>query len=432
MVLYDDGHSGIFCANSLLDFNELIRIAEKAGVSRALRPEPGNFKVLMTNPPFGSKGKVTDKRILQNFELGYKWKQEKDGRWIKTNKILDGQIPEILFIERSLQLLAEGGRMAIVLPDSILTSPSNGYVREFIKKEAIILGTVGLPEGTFTSAGAGSKTSVLFLRKKLNQQEKQGKVFMAVAENIGYDISSKRGKLIAENDLPIIAEKYLELQSTNDIKFSRKPIIFTISNVGERLDPLFYYQQFIEIPGKKILPLYKVVDFVEDKINPRKFPNQEFYYIEIGDVNVKTGMIEKPYQKLLGKKVPSGLKYIVKEDDILVSLVRPTRGAITIVPKDLDGSLATGGFAVLRAKGEVSKEYIYAILRMPFALNQMGARVGGGTYPTIKVEDVKEIKIPIPSPETEKKIISKTKELFELQEKEEQVRKDVLNALENL
>lgn len=432
MVLYDDGHSGIFCANSLLDLNELVRIAEKAGVSRALRPNEDNFKVLMTNPPFGSKGKVTDKRILAEFQLGYKWKREDDGRWVKINKILDGQTPEILFVERSLSLLDKGGRMAIVLPDSILTSPTNGYVRELVKKESIILGTIGLPEGTFTSAGAGSKTSVLFLRKKISQQEKQGKVFMAVAENIGYDISSKRGKLIAENDLPIIAEKFLELQLTNDIKFSKNPIIFAVLDIGDRLDPLFYYQQFIEIPGRRILPLQKVVDFVEEKINPKKFPEKEFYYIEIGDVNVKTGIIEKPYQKLLGKQVPSGPKYIVKEGDILVSLVRPTRGAIAIVPKDLEGALATGGFAVLRTKGQVSQEYIYAILRMPFALSQMGARVGGGTYPTIKIEDVKEIKIPIPSSETEKKIISEVKELFKLREDAEKTRKNVLKILENL
>jgi len=115
-----------------------------------------------------------------------------------------------------------------------------------------------------------------------------------------------------------------------------------------------------------------------------------------------------------------------------VSLVRPTRGAIAILPKDLDGALATGGFAVLRAKGQVSKEYIYAVLRMPFVLNQMGTRVGGGTYPTIKIEDVKEVIIPIPSPETEKKITSEIKELLKLRENEEEIRSNVLNVLENL
>jgi len=201
MVLYDDGHSGIFYANSLLDFNELVRISEKAGVSRALRPEPSNFKVLMTNPPFGSKGKVTDKRILQNFELGFKWRKEKDGRWIKTNKILDGQIPEILFIERSLKLLDEGGRMAIVLPDGILNNASLKYVREFIVSNARVLAVVSLPTGTFMQAGVNPKTSLLFLQKlreeKLEElKKKQYPVFMAIAEKIGYDLNSKTPKLI--------------------------------------------------------------------------------------------------------------------------------------------------------------------------------------------------------------------------------------------
>jgi type I restriction enzyme M protein len=205
MVLYDDGHSGIFCANSLLDFNELIRIAEKAGVSRALRPEPGNFKVLMTNPPFGSKGKVTDKRILQNFELGYKWKQEKDGRWIKTNKILDGQIPEILFIERSLQLLAEGGRMAIVLPNGTLNNSSLEYVREFIKQNSRILAVISLPVGTFMSAGANPQPSVLFLQKLSKEEaedlnKKDYPIFMAIVEKIGYDLTTKTAPPIYKRD----------------------------------------------------------------------------------------------------------------------------------------------------------------------------------------------------------------------------------------
>ena len=205
MVLYDDGHSGIFCANSLLDFNELVRIAEKAGVSRALRPHPGNFKVLMTNPPFGSKGKVTDKRILQNFELGYKWKKEKDGRWVKTNKILDGQIPEILFIERSLQLLAEGGRMAIVLPNGTLNNSSLEYVREYIRRHSRILAVISLPVGTFMSAGANPQPSVLFLQK-LSEEEaeelnkKDYPIFMAIVEKIGYDLNTKTAPPIYKRD----------------------------------------------------------------------------------------------------------------------------------------------------------------------------------------------------------------------------------------
>ncbi|MBX0310695.1 MAG: SAM-dependent methyltransferase, partial [Sulfurihydrogenibium sp.] len=242
MVLYDDGHSGIFCADSLLDFNELIKIAEKSGVPRSLRPEPGNFQVLMTNPPFGSKGKIDNKKILRNFELGYKWKQEKDGRWVKTNEILKGQSPEILFIERSLQLLAEGGRMAIVLPNGILNNSSLGYVREFIKQNSRILAVVSLPAGTFMSAGANPQTSILFLQKlskekaeELNREDYP--IFMAIVEKIGYDLTTKtappiykrnekgeyitneKGEKILDTDIPEIIEAFKIFKQKHGLGF---------------------------------------------------------------------------------------------------------------------------------------------------------------------------------------------------------------------
>ena len=242
MVLHDDGHTGIFCANSLLPINELVRLAEKATVPRTLHPHEGQFRVLMTNPPFGSKGKVTDKKILTEFQLGYKWKKEDDGRWTKTNKVLDGQIPEILFVERSLQLLGEGGRMAIVLPNGTLNNSSLEYVREFIKQHSRILAVASLPVGTFMSAGANPQPSVLFLQKlsrenaeKLNKKDYP--IFMAIVEKIGYDLTTKtappiykrdekgeylvdeNGERILDTDIPEIIEKFEEFKQKHDLGF---------------------------------------------------------------------------------------------------------------------------------------------------------------------------------------------------------------------
>jgi len=206
MILYDDGHTGIFCANSLLPLDELEDISTKSGVPRSLRSYPNWFDVLMTNPPFGSKGKITDKRILKQFELGYKWKQDKTtGKWIKTDELQNGQVPDILFIERCLQLLKDGGRMAIVLPDGNLNNSSLGYVREFIQQKARILAVVSMPVGTFMHAGVNPKTSVLFLQKlneeKLNKLKKENyPIFMAVVEKIGYDLNSKIPKVMFKKD----------------------------------------------------------------------------------------------------------------------------------------------------------------------------------------------------------------------------------------
>jgi len=206
MILYDDGHAGIFSANSLLPSEELVDLAVKARVPRSLTPSPNSFDILMTNPPFGSKGKVTDRKILKQFELGYKWKQDKTtGKWIKTDELKNGQVPDILFIERCLQLLKDDGRMAIVLPDGNLNNSSLGYVRELIQQKARILAVVSMPVGTFMHAGVNPKTSVLFLQKlnekELNKLKKANyPIFMAVVEKIGYDLNSKIPKVMFKKD----------------------------------------------------------------------------------------------------------------------------------------------------------------------------------------------------------------------------------------
>lgn len=243
MILYDDGHSGIFSANSLSPIDELIASSEKAGVPRSLRPYENSFDILMTNPPFGSKGKVTDKRILKQFELGYKWKQEKNsGKWVKTNELQNGQVPDILFIERCLQLLKDGGRMAIVLPDGNLNNSSLGYVREFIQQKARILAVISMPTGTFMHAGVNPKTSLLFLQKlneqALNKLKKNNySIFMGVVEKVGYDLNSKtpkaiykkteRGEIIKdangdpviETDIPEIIEAFKEFKKKYGLSF---------------------------------------------------------------------------------------------------------------------------------------------------------------------------------------------------------------------
>jgi type I restriction enzyme M protein len=197
MILYDDGHTGIFSANSLDVFAQISQIAWRAGAGNV---KPNKFMVLFTNPPFGTKGLVTDKTILKNYKLAHKWKKNKEtGIWeIDESKLLDGQVPDILFIERCLEFLREKGRMAIVLPDGILTNAQQYYVREFVKRNARILAVVSLPQETFIPHGAGAKTSLLFLQKlskaELSQlKETDYEIFMAICERIGFDI---RGRVI--------------------------------------------------------------------------------------------------------------------------------------------------------------------------------------------------------------------------------------------
>jgi type I restriction enzyme M protein len=116
-----------------------------------------DFDVLMTNPPFA--GTVKERNILRLYKLA-----ERNGRWV--NKI--GR--HILFLERSLQFIKPGGRMAIVLPQGLLNNTNAEYIRRFIIDEARILAVVSLHVNTF-KPHTGTKTSVLFLRKYTDEEK---------------------------------------------------------------------------------------------------------------------------------------------------------------------------------------------------------------------------------------------------------------------
>jgi type I restriction enzyme M protein len=163
------------------------------------------FKLVLTNPPFGrGQGKdVTDSEILKQYRLG-------------RNR--EKQSPQILFIELCIGLLEDGGRLLTVIDDGILNNSTLGYVRDFIKEQTIVKAVISLPRGTFNPYGSGVKSSVLYVQKKKNLEqkhdlkdlqepladmpEKQGDIFMAIANYVGFD-TRRRTRYIQtdKNDL---------------------------------------------------------------------------------------------------------------------------------------------------------------------------------------------------------------------------------------
>jgi len=206
MAIIGDGRGGIFCENSLLPPLEW-------NPKTSQKIELGKFDILLTNPPFGAKIPIKGERILSQYDLGFKWKSGKHTKqWEKTNKLQDDQPPQILFIERCLQLLKPGGKMAIVLPDGILGNVTDGYIRKSILEKSKILAIVDCPKETFAPKPQ-TKTSVLLLQKKELREEKRSyRIFMAVAEKCGHD---RRGKPIPEDDLPKIAEEFKQFRTNN-------------------------------------------------------------------------------------------------------------------------------------------------------------------------------------------------------------------------
>ena len=176
---------------------------------KALRAEKNgnrlfNFDILMVHPPFG--GPVKDSHILNQYKLDSQEEHERPRIRVRH---------ETLFIERSLDLLKPGGRMAIILPQNIFNNTADKSVRDFIAAHARILAVVGLNANTFKPR-VSIKTSVLFLQKWNNDPEKgplcprvdDYPAFLATSEQSGKDnagnyiyLTNNDGSPIVEHDL---------------------------------------------------------------------------------------------------------------------------------------------------------------------------------------------------------------------------------------
>lgn len=210
MVMHGDGSSNIVHANSLekqSNWNDEAR--DKIHL--------GEFDIVVTNPPFGTKAVIDNPDILEQFEL----------TTFEATSPRTALPPEQLFIERCLDFLKPGGVLGIVLPDSILSNPGLTWIREWILKKAYIVASIDLPTETF-EPHTGTQTSILILRKKTPEQEKLTEdydIFMAIPEKVGHDRRGNpvfkttpegeieldtTGQPVIDDQLPLVAETFKE------------------------------------------------------------------------------------------------------------------------------------------------------------------------------------------------------------------------------
>ena len=124
LVIHGDGSTNVFHADALLPPGEWPQDNPNNVASNI---HPNFFDAILTNPPFGNKNPIDDPHILAQFEITAPPVVKSRPKSVP---------PDRLFIERCLQLLRPGGRLAIVLPDSILTNPSLVNLRRWILSKA--------------------------------------------------------------------------------------------------------------------------------------------------------------------------------------------------------------------------------------------------------------------------------------------------------
>lgn len=452
MILQNDGSSGINCFDSLTWDNSSLKSKEE----KDIKFKKEKYDIILTNPPFGSQGRITNKNLLKNFELAHKW-VNKNNSFAKTNTIQSSQVPDILFIERCLQLLKFGGKLAIVLPTGNLENKTLSYVRQYILDNAKLLAVISLPTATFIPHGTGIKADIIFLEKKTQDEleklkEEDYDIFFSIIENIGYEGNKngtpiyikndkgelkkdKKGNYVINEDITKVTDIYdTYLENTpfeeKDLGFIRK-----YSEIEDRLDPEYYRPYFKMIKTKLLnlgaVPLKSVVK-IESK-RSKKFEEKDLTvrYIEIGDINSDFSEITS-FSEMKVHELPSRARYELKEGDIITAVSGISTGtekhASAFITKDFDGYICTNGLRVFKPRN-INPFYLLTYLKSEYFLSQMLKLRTGAAIPAVNDDDLKNVLILLPSKEDEKLISSKIEESFRLRE---EAKKCLHNSIENL
>lgn len=294
MTLIGDGTSGVVCDDSLETKHNWNNITNQ-------KIQLDKFDVLLTNPPFGSKIPVRGEEKLKQFELGHKWKlNKKINKWEK-GKLKDKESPQVLFVERCLQLLKSGGRMAIVLPEGTFGNPSDRYIWEYLIGNSKIEAIISAPAETF-QPNTHFKTSILVLKKEKPIGDYE--IFMGIAntcghnkngkeiykvDNKGQTITDEKGNKIIDDEISLIAGEYGKYLENKNFNNSHLGFAMKFSEIKKFIFIPDYYDPDLQ---KEIIDLQKenfkvssIQNLIDEKIIKIKRGN------EIGSENYGKGDI---------------------------------------------------------------------------------------------------------------------------------------------
>lgn len=199
-----------------------------------------------------------------------------------------------------------------------------------------------------------------------------------------------------------------------------------------RLDAEYYQQKYDEI--EKAIKSYKggydiVSNLFNQNLDVCDYKKTEYNYIEIGDVNVGDGSVS--FNKVETSELPDNAKRVLHKNDILISKVRPYRGAVAIIDFEQEDLIGSGAFTVLQEKSSYKKETLQILFRTAVYKDWLLKWNVGSSYPVIKDEDILNLPIPILPEAIQTKIASLIQQSFEYKAQSKQLLEDAKRMVES-
>lgn len=392
-----------------------------------------NFDVLMANPPFA--GEITDETLLANYQLGKN----------ATGKAQTKVGRDILFIERNLNFLKSGGRMAVVLPQGRFNNSSDKYIREFIAEHCRILAVVGL-HGNVFKPHAGVKTSVLVIQKwdaeicpkvddypiffaTMQKQSKDNsgeKIY--IKDETGANIKDHHGHFIVDHDLfnhdgltqDGIAEAFVEFAKKENLSFfdsspfdevkyrallegleiSEVTLTDAIAHTKSfRLDAEFFSKLYLRDSEKLALRNTKKLCEVTSKIDVGFVGSMTNFYREDGITLLQTKNINAFFVsdsdtiKITHDFHNELKKSQISFEDILIARSGSFGKASIYLDKQVVNS---SDIIIIQAKKEIMNPYfLTAFLNSSLGMNQMIRFASGGLQGHVNLTILEELEVPI-------------------------------------
>jgi type I restriction enzyme M protein len=258
LALFLDEMPEVLCGDSL------------AQISQEGTPlPPKTFDIVLTNPPFGAKIVAASANTLLRYELAKRWVKV-EGE--KTRFVADGAVnastpPQILFVELCLNLLKPGGLLGAVLPESLVSAKSYGFVVQYLHNKADFISVVGMPEALFKTSGKGgthTKTVAVLLEKK-PAKGKRSCVFFAEAKWCGHD---SRGRTVPLNDVPTIMANFAEFKKCGRVSKGHLGVAVARERIYLNLAPrAFEFNADAEAEGlAKTHEVFSIGELVKDDV----------------------------------------------------------------------------------------------------------------------------------------------------------------------
>jgi type I restriction enzyme M protein len=406
MYLHGDGGSRVYMADGLrktpapsgTDNTEGKQ--EVAELKKALEGDkksgPLRFDLVLTNPPFSmdyAKTAPEEWDVLKDYQLR---------TWEGANRT--SLRSAIMFIERYHDLLKPGGRLLTVIDDGVLGGRKMGFVRDYLRDRFIINGIISLHGDAFRRAGARTKTSILCVTKRRDDEdgapEDQPDAFVYESRYIGIDdVPSKTPPSVAAKARQEAVEEMDKIVTAYEAYLVGKkgPWLVKAARLKERLDAKFLNPWSVdklepvwEKAGAETAMLGDIVEHIEEQVTIK--PADTYTFLRITYAGYATAG-----EKRLGKEISYDWIGRASPGDIVVSNINAVNGATCVLPEKAKGHLITSEFTVLRVKDgvDVDPMYLWSVLRSPAVIAEwLSSSTGLGRH-RVTWDLLKDQKVPL-------------------------------------